>query len=130
MSNDKTYNGWTNYETWCVALWLDNDQASSEYMAERAANVWADAKPGKYEWQTADNQAIETLADELKDQHEEAYLEALPKHLQASVFSDLLSAAFGEVNWREIAKGYIDTAKENAPQPPSELSRSLGNIWE
>lgn len=23
-----TYNGWTNYETWNVALWLDNDQES------------------------------------------------------------------------------------------------------
>jgi len=21
----KTYNGWTNYETWNVALWMDND---------------------------------------------------------------------------------------------------------
>jgi hypothetical protein len=22
---DRTYNGWTNYETWNVALWLQND---------------------------------------------------------------------------------------------------------
>lgn len=27
MSNDKTYNGWTNYETWLVNLWIQNDQA-------------------------------------------------------------------------------------------------------
>ncbi len=25
MSNDKEYNGWTNWETWNVALWVDND---------------------------------------------------------------------------------------------------------
>ena len=24
---DTTYNGWTNYETWNVALWLGNDES-------------------------------------------------------------------------------------------------------
>jgi len=26
-----TYNGWTNYETWNVALWLDNDYESYQF---------------------------------------------------------------------------------------------------
>lgn len=25
MSNDSTYEGWTNWETWNVALWVDNE---------------------------------------------------------------------------------------------------------
>jgi len=26
MATDSTYNGWSNYETWNVALWLNNDE--------------------------------------------------------------------------------------------------------
>ena len=26
ITEDKTYDGWTNYKTWNVALWLQNDE--------------------------------------------------------------------------------------------------------
>jgi len=26
----KTYNNWTNYETWCVNLWLTNEEGTSQ----------------------------------------------------------------------------------------------------
>ena len=34
---DQTYNGWTNYETWNVALWIGNDQGLYD-LAREAGN--------------------------------------------------------------------------------------------
>lgn len=34
---DQTYNGWTNYETWNVALWIGNDEGLYE-LAREAGN--------------------------------------------------------------------------------------------
>ena len=34
---DATYNGWTNYETWNVALWIGNDEGLYE-LAREAGN--------------------------------------------------------------------------------------------
>ena len=44
MSNDtKGYNGWTNYETWRVHLWLSNDEGSYNYWLEEAERHQAEA---------------------------------------------------------------------------------------
>ena len=34
MSYNTTYNGWKNYATWNVALWLDNDESMYRYYTE------------------------------------------------------------------------------------------------
>ncbi len=89
----KEYNGWTNYETWAVALWLDNEEGSQRYWQERAEEyVKTDGK----------EDAPRGLADEIKEQHKEA--NPVP---DGTVFSDLMSAALSEVNWYEIAGHYV-----------------------
>lgn len=101
---DTTYNGWTNYPTWNVALWLDNEEGSYELVREMAR-------------ETADEEfRTSVLADNLKALHEEAMDSlGITEALGASVFSDLLGYALDSVNWHEIAKGLLDeVADEDA----------------
>src|SRR5437867_2054412 len=95
------YNGWPNYETWAVQLWLSNEEPSYRYWTKRAQEVWDEAAPGKYSWQTREEMAREALAGEIREEHEH---DAEVRVGGASIFSDLLGAALSEVDWREIAR--------------------------
>jgi hypothetical protein len=107
----KEYNGWTNYETWNAALWLDNDQGSYNYWCEQAQECYANAEPSSSF--TKEEQAVLDLADMLKSDGEERAEQWMPD--QSSFFADMLNAALSEVNWHEIAEHYIsDVEKDEA----------------
>jgi bifunctional pyridoxal-dependent enzyme with beta-cystathionase and maltose regulon repressor activities len=98
MAEDKKYNGWNNYETWLVALWIDNEEWSYNYARELAQDV-------KRENPNVDDIITHTgiLADVLKDWIEETN----PLKDNANLFTDLLNAALSEVDWMEIAENYL-----------------------
>ena len=106
LANTKTYNGWSNYETWAVKLWLDNEPGPYEYWSDRAKEILRDPRISEY--LTTEQTARQDLADELKNDHEEN----LPQ-MQPSVFSDLLNAGLSEVDWYEIAESMLADAKES-----------------
>jgi hypothetical protein len=110
MTTDKTYNGWTNYETWNVALWLGNNAGDYNYWQEATADAWEDSKTGKYyDWETREQYALRLLSERLKDEIETAAQDMLEQaQQQTSMFADLLSGAIAEVNWREIAEHWLD----------------------
>ncbi len=104
----KEYNGWTNYETWCVNLWMDNEQGSQAYWSDRAQEYYDNTNSDD----TAEdrkNSATYDLANEIKDQHEDFMPE-----LGCSVYSDLMAAALSEVNWYEIASHLIEQVLSEA----------------
>ena len=96
-----TYNGWTNYETWNVALWMDNEQGMQEYWRDRALNWLAISVADKVF--TKEERATLDLADEIR----EKFNDGMPD-LGASTYADLLNSAMSEVNWYEIAKRLIE----------------------
>ena len=104
MSDEaKTYNGWRNYETWAVALHLGNDQGTQEYWAEHAEACYRDAvaadpDDNREDWTHA---AAVALADRLKNEIDDE--EMCPTLAGCSLYTDLLRAALGEVDWYEIA---------------------------
>ena len=111
--SEKTYNGWTNYETWCVNLWMSNDEGSDTYYRETAQEVYDEAEAEKSF--TRDERATLTLSDRLKDELEERQSELAGV---TGVFADLLGAALSEINWYEIAEHYIEDVDKQADDEP------------
>lgn len=99
---DQSYNGWSNYETWNVALWLDNDQGTYNYVRELATEARAESAEHQDRYDTRTPEGL--LADRLKDLVEEGS----PLADDASMYSDLLGAAISEVDWHEIATHYVE----------------------
>ena len=101
------YNGWTNYETWVVRLYMDNDQGQARYWEDAAREAYEQAKP--LAWLTREQRATHDLADQIKAAHEEACDDMLERsNFEMGPFADLLRGALSEVNWREIARHWIE----------------------
>jgi hypothetical protein len=81
MSESTGYNGWTNYETWLVALWLNNDRLT--YNALEAIKAEGGSVHGKAE-------QLEELVRELYEFE------------PVGIVADFVNAAFGRVDWVEI----------------------------
>jgi hypothetical protein len=106
--NQQKYNGWTNYETWLVKLWLDNDQGSQQYWQEQAQSAFDGAEAD--ETFTRKDNASFALRDQLKDWHEEIAFEQVGRNNGFVV--DLLNASLSEVNWQEISASLIEDSVE------------------
>lgn len=100
---DTKHNGWSNYETWNVKLWIDNDQHTHNYWLDQARKFYKYANKGHSI--TKFDQAKYDLADTLKGSFEEELADCMPG---ASCFTGLLNAALSQVNWDEIANSFLE----------------------
>jgi len=104
------YNGWPNYETWAVKLWIDNEQPTQEYWFEQAQRAQREAPNADFVKRgiiKPEEEARITLARQLKDELEED-----APDLGASMYADLLGAALGSVAWHRIAEALLEDIDE------------------
>jgi len=95
---DEGYNGWSNYPTWAVNLWLSNDEPLYCEAIVRTRGVLSE-KESRSEYWTLEQSHRYTLADNLK-----AWVtDDLAPDLGATFAADLLGYALDCVDWNEIA---------------------------
>ena len=110
--DDTTYQGWTNYETWAVALWLGNDEYSYKLWRNVTQQHLTDKLGRDYE-ETNDPDAKSDATLSLSRELENWLENNNPLADQnASLFTDLMTTAINEANCYEIAKHWIDAELE------------------
>lgn len=98
-----SYNGWSNYETWAVSLWIRNEEGTSLDAIESAKERGDDSPVSL----TIKESATRRLAEVLKDW----VSEELVPDLGATLAAELLRAALSKVDWYEIASHYVEEAE-------------------
>lgn len=93
-----SYQGYKNYETWAVSLWLSNDQGDYDFWLESANDIIErdGMKDSAYT-------LSQYMSEHFQDEH-------FP--LDEGLYSDMLSAALQEVDWLTVAEEFIDVVKE------------------
>jgi hypothetical protein len=121
--DNEGYNGWTNYESWAVGLWIDNEEGMYNYWREAAQECYDEAGDGVSAYAkftgreifTREERAVLALEKRLKEEMEENQPD-----LGASLWSDLLNAAMSEVNWHEVAGHYMDLVDKTESEEEAE----------
>lgn len=80
MSDDKQYNGWTNYETWLINLWLTNDELVYNDLMEIIQELSFDDSIAELKFRVMEDIDLSEI----------------------TLRSGLLAAATRNVNWQQI----------------------------
>lgn len=86
------YNGWSNYETWCCKLWIDNDEEAYNYWQTRVKEL--------------EEANTDKIAYSLSKEIEEEVASLCPE--LTGMYQDLLNTALGHINFYEIAQCIVD----------------------
>ena len=104
-----TYNGYSNYETWAVQLWIDNTESKSAYWRRLAEEVYNHQASEQAHFSKVDD-ATCILAEKLRDSYNNGMERILnDANVNGTVWADLLNASVCAVNFGEIAKNLMES---------------------
>ena len=107
------YNGWTNYATWAVKLWIDNEEGSYHAVRETAREIWEAAADDDPDGTPHSLQRTERAARDLARELEGIVRDLFDLPVEG-LAGDLCGSALSDVNWEEIAESIVeDIAEEN-----------------
>lgn len=104
-----SYQGWKNYETWSYKLWIDNDEASHTYWNAQARSIYRKRDEDDADW-------CSTMRYCLAKCLQESVIENCPE-IEASVYSDILTANLKEIDYYEIANAIFEDLEIENYQP-------------
>jgi hypothetical protein len=111
--------GWTNYETFQVALWLDRYKSLGRYWHDEVEAINHHLECSMYESTgivSAAERGMAKLAEELtKAIHAGSPLQG------PSLYAELLRSALRKVDWNQLTERLVaDAAKKTSSEHPSE----------
>jgi hypothetical protein len=119
MTSDETYEGWSNRETWAVALWINNDQGWQESVHEALRAAIADNPNPDDE---IDGVTASAAGEIIRDNVEEtldllfqsAVLDGAADDMYRTARDDI--GSLWRVNWDELGAAFLTDLAEQAEQ--------------
>lgn len=122
---EQGYDGWANYETWSVALIIDNDEGLYDKRRQLVAEAAAKALEDRPDYFTEAEAKRFLVADTVKEWITDASetVELNDAQPLSYLWFQLIGAALSEVHWVELADAWLE-----GPHGAGRMT-ARGNRW-
>jgi hypothetical protein len=127
----KEYNGWPNYETWCVNLWLTNEEATNDQgdilVKEHHIYVDYEALTGIVQGLGPHNDNRQSKANNLRAYVNDLCNQEFGRN-SYGMFADLLTASLDNVDWQEIIRVHQEALESEDFTRRRTVGRSIKSL--
>lgn len=103
-----SYQGWTNYPTWCIHLWITNDESSYNSWLDEARTALEENAPDCDEDDGCVKASVANATHDLAERLKDSYEWQLDDLKLEGFWSDLVRSALSDVDWHEVAAALLE----------------------